>query len=160
MMVMMMTCSLCCDRPGSLSWCSGSVVAINEQVYTLRDIWLHSLLLSLSLSPLLYNAQWARRWILVIFGFYFTDTRHLVCQACRQFYRRTLWMFRLSCCDKWAGNNIWHHQPFIARSSLLSLVWERESPFPAGQCHAAQALPAASDWSRLITWPEYWPLIG
>ena len=45
---------------------------------TLRDIWHHSLLLSLSLSPLPYNAQWARRRILVIFGFYHPGTRHLL----------------------------------------------------------------------------------
>ena len=42
MMVMMMICSLCCDRPGTLSWswCSAWVVAINEQQVT-ADIWHH-----------------------------------------------------------------------------------------------------------------------
>ena len=43
MMIMMMICSLCCDRPGTLSWCSAWVVAINEQQVT-ADIWHHSLL--------------------------------------------------------------------------------------------------------------------
>ena len=52
-------------------------------------------------------------------------------------------MFSLSCRDKWAAGNSRHMAPFIA-------LWsERESPFPAGQCHAAaQALPVAADWSR------------
>ena len=44
---------------------------------TLRVIWHHSLLLSLSLP--LYNAQWARRWILVIFGFYIQALGILMC---------------------------------------------------------------------------------
>ena len=60
-------------------------------------------------------------------------------------------MFSLSCRDKWAAGNSRHMAPWctIHCSSPWSLVWERESPFPAGQCHAAaQALPVAADWSR------------
>ena len=39
------------------------------------------------------------------------------------------------------------------------------NPFPEPQLtflwpHKANQLIQASDWSRLITWPEYWPLIG